>query len=345
MKVAVVFVLLFATVLCRERMRHPWSLRKQAPVVLKARPPPVQVKYSFFVSIYHFQVAAEALPEVKSVVTDTTSDSPSVNNQDNEDGDDDDEAEESEEEEEDESSDSSESGESSTPAPSTVAPVVVTETPAPESTDEPIVATVVTDTARGDNLGGYPSEYKSIVYVEEKSYHKAPGPYKSYEFEDTGKKTAYSMTGGNEVEKLPKVYKTIYVNSELLEEDTSTPEVESQGLDASSGTSQDPDPRQADLAEEEESTSTSDPTTSESESSSTPEEEEEEEEEESASTTSDSTSQEAEDEESQSSEEATATPGAADADSDESDSTESDSDEEGAAPDTTTDIPAVITAK
>lgn len=41
------------------------------------------------------QVAAEALPEVKSVVTDTTSDSPSVNNQDNEDGDDDDEAEES----------------------------------------------------------------------------------------------------------------------------------------------------------------------------------------------------------------------------------------------------------
>lgn len=41
------------------------------------------------------QVAAEALPEVKSVVTDTTSDSPSVNNQDSEDGDDDDEAEES----------------------------------------------------------------------------------------------------------------------------------------------------------------------------------------------------------------------------------------------------------
>lgn len=51
----------------RERMRHPWcfslpqvrrpkppALRKQAPVVLKARPPPVQVKYSFFVSIYHF---------------------------------------------------------------------------------------------------------------------------------------------------------------------------------------------------------------------------------------------------------------------------------------------------
>lgn len=40
-------------------------------------------------------MAAEALPEVKSVVTDTTSDSPSVNTQDSEDGDDDDEAEES----------------------------------------------------------------------------------------------------------------------------------------------------------------------------------------------------------------------------------------------------------
>lgn len=85
--------------------------------------------------------------------------------------------------------------------------MVVTETPAPETTDDTIVATIVTDTARGDNLGGHPSEYKSIVYVEEKSYHKAPGPYKSYEFVDTGKKTGYAMTDGNEVEKLPKVYK------------------------------------------------------------------------------------------------------------------------------------------
>lgn len=138
----------------------------------------------------------------------------------------------------------------------------------------------------------------------------------------------------------------LQVHSDLMEEDTSTPEVESQGLDASSGTSQDQElsPRQASLPEEEESASTSDATTSES--SSAPEQEEEEE---SASTGSDSASdsasasQETEDEESQSSEEATATPGAADSESDES--TESDSDEEGAGPDTTTDMPVVITAK
>lgn len=110
------------------------------------------------------------------------------------------------EEEEDESN--SESGESSTPAPATVTPVVVTEGPAAETTAEPIVPTIVTDTetARGDNLGGYPSEYKSI-YIEDKSYHKVPVPYKSYEFVDTGKKTAYGMTDGNEVEKSLKVYK------------------------------------------------------------------------------------------------------------------------------------------
>ncbi len=113
------------------------------------------------------------------------------------------------EEEEDESSDSSESGESSTPAPATDIPVVVTEEPVAETTPEAILPTIVTDpeTARGDNLGGYPGEYKSIVYVEDKSYHKVPAPYKSYEFVGTGKKMAYDMTGGNEVEKSLQVYK------------------------------------------------------------------------------------------------------------------------------------------
>lgn len=131
----------------------------------------------------------------------------------------------------------------------------------------------------------------------------------------------------------------LQVHNELLEEDTSTPEVESQGLETSFGTSQDQElsPRQASLPEEEESASA---TTSESESSSTPEEEEEEESASSASESA-STSEEAEDEESESSEEATATPGAADSDSDESDESE----EEGAGPDTTTDMPVVITAK
>lgn len=76
-----------------------------------------------------------------------------------------------------------------------------------ETTAIPIEPTIVTDTARGDNLGGYPSDYKSIVYVEDKSYNKAPAPYKSYEFVATGKKMAYDMTDGNEVDKSLNVYK------------------------------------------------------------------------------------------------------------------------------------------
>ena len=86
-----------------------------------------------------------------------------------------------------------------------------------ETTVEPIVPTIVTDipatdSGRGDSLGRYPSDYKSsdyksIDYVEEKSYHKVPGPYKSYEFMGTGKKMDYDMTDGNEVDKSLKVYK------------------------------------------------------------------------------------------------------------------------------------------
>lgn len=115
-----------------------------------------------------------------------------------------------EEDDEDEEESSSESGESSSPAPSTVSPVVITEQPLAETTVEPILPTIVTDTdsARGDSLGG-PSDYKSIVYVEDKSYHKVPVPYKSYEFVGTGKKMAYDTAEGNEVEKSVKVYKVL----------------------------------------------------------------------------------------------------------------------------------------
>lgn len=74
-------------------------------------------------------------------------------------------------------------------------------------TDEPILPTIVTDTARGDSLGAYPSDHKSIVYVEDKSYHKVPSPYKSYEYMGAGKKMAYDMTEGNELDKSAKVYK------------------------------------------------------------------------------------------------------------------------------------------
>ncbi|XP_031711925.1 osteopontin [Anarrhichthys ocellatus] len=369
MKVAVVFVLLFATVLCRparkvadsssesseEVARRPAAqpLGRKAAEVPEYRAAPVQnveeaaaaagSDESAEGSDEDEQAAAEALVELKSASTDTTSspDTTSVDSQDSEDSDDDDadddDAEDSETEE-DEDSESSESGESSSPAPTTVSPVIVTEEPVAEATAEPILPTIVTDmeTARGDSLGGYPSDYKSIVYVEDKSYHKGPGPYKSYEFVGTGKKMAYDMTEGNEVDKSLKVYKAFQVRNDLLEEDTSTPEMESQGLDAASIISQNQDlsPRQASLPKEEESASTSDATTSES--SSAPEEEEEQ----SDSTASASTSQESEDEDSQSSEEATATPGAADSESDES--AEND---EVAAPDATTDMPEVLTAK
>lgn len=87
--------------------------------------------------------------------------------------------------------------------------VIVTDEPVVETTIDTILPTIVTDTeaGRGDSMGGYPSDYKSIVYVEDKSYHKIPVPYKSYEYVETGKKTAYDMPGGNEVEKSLKVYK------------------------------------------------------------------------------------------------------------------------------------------
>ncbi|XP_026194818.1 osteopontin isoform X1 [Anabas testudineus] len=382
MKVAVIFILLFATVLCRPakkvsdssesseevvRRPAPQAIKKKAPVapqvrvsqvqnVVAAAAEPAAAESDESKESSDEEKAPEAPVEVKSGSTasasDSTSDTTSVtgNNSDSEDDDnDDDETEETEEkeEEEEEEESSSESGESSTPAPTVVNPVVITDAPVAETTVEPIEPTIVTDTdtARGDNLGG-PSDYKSIIYVEDKSYHKIPVPYKSYEFVGTGKKVAYDMTYGNEVEKSMKVQKALQVHSDLLEEGTSTHE-EGQALDSSSGTLDlDPSHRQASIPEEE-STSTSEASTSDttSESSSTPDEEEENDE--TASTDSDSsTSQESEDEEeSQSSEEGTATPGAADSDSDESDSDENESDNEEVGPDTTTDMPQVVTAK
>ncbi|XP_038136586.1 osteopontin [Cyprinodon tularosa] len=368
MKVAVVFVLLFATVLCRparkvaqsdsdsseEVVRRP-AIRRHQLVVSKSRQEVIknilaaakaESDESEDTSDEAEEPPANEAPvEVKAAVALPTADTGSVNSEDSEDSDDDDDENEEEESEtdEEESDSDSQSGESSTPVPVTVTPIPGTIEP--ETTPEYIVPTIVTDpdAGRGDSLG-YPDDYKSIYYVEEKSYHKAPNPYKSYEI--VGKKVAYDMTGGNEVEKSPKVYKgqAFQIHSDLIEEDTSTPEVETQGLDASSGISQDQNvsPRQAALPEEEENASSGSSTTNESESSSTPEEEEEEE---GASSPSDSASAESEDEESQSSEEATATPGAADTDSDEDDSVESDSDEEGAGPDNTTDAPVVVTAK
>lgn len=287
----------------------------------------------------------------------TTSEDRNDSNEDNEDdGDDDDDdkdnREDSETEEED--SNSSESSENSTASTATVSPVIVIEDNTPaivteETASDPIEPTIVTDnsadTGRGDSLGSYPSEYKSIVYVEDKSYHKMPDAHKSWDY--SNKKSIKAPTDGNEVHKTFKVYKALQVNQELLEDDTSTPEVDTQGLDNSLGSSQDLSPRQASLPEED-STGTSDNMSDGSSDSSGTTEEEEgrqakaEGTEESVST---SVSEESEDEESQSSEEATATPGAADSNSDESDSGESDSNEDALQLDIATDMPVVVTAK
>ncbi|CAG5867066.1 unnamed protein product [Menidia menidia] len=403
MKAAVVFVLLFATVLCRparkvsdsssdsseevvgisedrggavggadRRWRQLRAARTRAPRPQRGTkrgpppPPPIETLCSEEFLLLTGEAAA---PVEVSADPEPTPDTASVDSQDSQDEDDKEEEETEEdetEEEEDDSSDSSdsESGESSTVSAVTVTPVVVTEEPVAETTEDPILPTIVTDPdgGRGDSLGGYPSDYKSIIYVEEKSYHKHPGPYKSYELLGLGKKVAYDMVDGNEVEKSPKAYKVqeiflpvssehqaFQVHSDLLEEDTSTPEVESQGLDASSGLSQDQDisTRQAPPPEEEEGASAS-----ESESSSAPEqegeEEEEQEEEEQEESASSSDSQEAEAGGSSEEGGATATPGATPgaSDSDESDSAESDSAEEGGAgPEPATQGPEVVAAK
>ncbi|KAM9735080.1 osteopontin isoform 2-T2 [Menidia menidia] len=379
MKAAVVFVLLFATVLCRparkvsdsssdsseEVVRRPApAIRKQPLAASRAGPAPVQKVAAAAAGSDESAEASEedkeeaAAPVEVSADPEPTPDTASVDSQDSEDEDDKEEEETEEdetEEEEDDSSDSSdsESGESSTVSAVTVTPVVVTEEPVAETTEDPILPTIVTDpdAGRGDSLGGYPSDYKSIIYVEEKSYHKHPGPYKSYELLGVGKKVAYDMVDGNEVEKSPKAYKAFQVHSDLLEEDTSTPEVESQGLDASSGLSQDQDisTRQAPPPEEEEEEEGA--SASESESSSAPEQEEEEqqvEEEQEEESASSSDSQEAEAGGSSEEGGATATPGATPgaSDSDESDSAESDSAEEGGAgPEPATQGPEVVAAK
>ncbi|XP_077593759.1 osteopontin [Stigmatopora nigra] len=339
MKVAFVFVLLFAAVLCRpakkysdssaesseEVVRRPASslFRKKMAELTRLRVAPFKLFQNFFAPFTAGSDESKdssndkAAVEIPSFLNFETTDeaateTPSVDNQDepskdgDDEDDDDDEEEESEEseseEDEEDEEDSSESGEFSTAAPETVTPVVVTDEPQYEATEDPLLPTIVTDTdsGRGDSMGGYPSEYKSYVYPEEKSYHKAPSSYKSYEYVDSGKKSGYDMPINNEVEKSPEMYKseTYQKHSEIMEEDTSTPE------------------NQEVLPEEEENAGTSD-----------------------SGSSADVDQQEAE------SEETNTTPEAADSDSDESESSESDSDEQEVDPENTTDMPVVITAR
>lgn len=198
-----------------------------------------------------------------------------------------------------------------------------------------------------------PSDYKKI-YHETNTIEKMPSPYKFYEGKMVdnmvGKTSFYNV--GNEIEKQAvKVYKALQIH-QLLDEDTSTPEVELQGMgleeseelgleesqalgleDTLSGSSQvDPALRQA--AAPVSQTLEEEPEVVEEELKGAEEEEEEEEESASASasdsdTSTGSASASEESDASQSSEEATATPGAADSESDESaESQESDSAEE-----------------
>ncbi|KAK7896042.1 hypothetical protein WMY93_021367 [Mugilogobius chulae] len=322
-----------------------------------------------------------------SATASTSASTQSPDSEDSEDSDEDDEDDEKDEDDdtdesetEEEESESSESGEASTVSTATVSPVIVTEdvsttTFVEEITPDAINPTIITDdtadSGRGDSLGAYPSDYKTIVYVEDKSYHKLPETHKSWDYSSSKKSAGYEPAYGNEVHKAFKIYKGVQVHHELLEEDTSTPEVENQSLDTPSGLPQDVSPRQTSLdldssldsksvstsessgtsdssgtAEEEEqakadSISSDSSSSTPEDSASTPED--------SASTPEDSASTSEESPEgeslSQSSEEATATPGAADSQSDESDSDESQSDEDAVLPELTTDLPVVITAK
>ncbi|XP_017555689.2 osteopontin [Pygocentrus nattereri] len=219
--------------------------------------------------------------------------------------------------------DSSESAESGETEATTVPPVTV------EPTLDPII-----DNGRGDSMG-YPSDYKkTIIYVDANDIEKIPFPYKSNGPDKTDDLNSISMKTShfdgqeaNDVEKHLKVYKALQVHNEVLEEDTSTPEEESQGLEVASRTEDEgPSAKQASLGSEE-SASASD-ANGESASASASQEETEE---------SDS---------SKSSEEATATPGAADTENDSSQSSESQEDDSAEqAMETTTDVPDVIIAK
>ncbi|XP_035638780.1 dentin sialophosphoprotein-like isoform X2 [Oncorhynchus keta] len=332
MKAAIVFVLLFATVLGRPAIRSPGNSSESSEELVK--PAPV------------LGIAPAELTEVapvQNVDTATTSD------------------ESSDKDETEDTDESSESEEADTTAvPATAEPTVE---PTMATTEAPIY-----DDGRGDSMA-YPSDYKkSIIYVDTNNIEKGPSPYKSYGKMDegmyAGKKLSVYDTGlGNEIEKTMTVFKALQVH-DLMEEDTSTPDVESQVLDASSGKAEESSMRKAhvDVASQDRTPSES----TESQKAKSLESDATSERTSSASSdgTSESTSTSASNEtdSSNSSEEATTRPGAADSDSaesneshdsdsdsaesNESHDSDSDSAEEAATVATiTTDAPVVITAK
>ncbi|XP_061071590.1 osteopontin isoform X3 [Conger conger] len=300
MKTVIVFLVLLATVFCHPVKRSVSSSESSEEVVrLKADP----------------MLQNAAPPQTMTVGSD---ESPDSSDEAQSDSASDDSADTDENDtESDESEESTESPTQSPSEPPTEPPVIWETTPEP-----------VTDSGRGDNLG-YPSNYKKdIIYVESNSINKGYSPYKYYDMEKavesmglvSKKAPVYDAKGGNDIEKNLKVYKQALQVHEEEEEDASTPEVESQGLDSAGGMAKEPAFRQADLEPEaaagepagaEESASAGE---SDSSSSSTSEEEGD------------------ESQSSQSSEETTATP---------ADSSQSSESQEG----TYTDAPVIIIAK
>ncbi|XP_041936892.1 osteopontin [Alosa sapidissima] len=362
MKAVIVFVLLFASVFCHPVKRSASSSESSEEVV---RPAPVLRKAPVTLTMKAAEPAAAPADSDESTETseeteesNTASDDSTDSTDSTDSADSADSVDTQESETEESISESTESGEAPTTAATTAFPISVVVPTFPP----------FTDSGRGDSMGY--SDYKKSGYLESNVVEKEPSPYKSYADDKMGlnmvskKSGATFDDGANNVEKTLKVYKALQVHEEILEEDTSTPDVESQSLDTSSGVQDEAVvPKQAEAGLDSSASAAEGPASSQSESDSQSQSEEEATagaagaEGTSASADSDgtsesesaSTSQEEESESSQSSEEsaATATPGAADSDeSDESNESQSDSTSEELGPEPTSEAPTiVITAK
>ncbi|XP_048091204.1 osteopontin isoform X2 [Alosa alosa] len=350
MKAVIVFVLLFASVFCHPVKRSASSSESSEEVV---RPAPVLRKAPVTLTMKAAEPAAAPADSDESTETSeeteesNTASDDSTDSTDSADSADSVDTQESETEES--ISESTESGEAPTTAATTAFPISVVVPTFPP----------FTDSGRGDSMGY--SDYKKSGYMESNVVEKEPSPYKSYADDKMGlnmvskKSGATFDDGANNVEKTLKVYKALQVHEEILEEDTSTPDVESQSLDTSSGIQDEAVvPKQAEAGLDSSASAAEGPASSQSESDSQSQrprgrtrasaDSDGTSESESA-----SASQEEESESSQSSEEsaATATPGAADSDeSDESNESQSDSTSEELGPEPTSEAPTiVITAK
>nr|AMD08916.1 secreted phosphoprotein 1 [Lepisosteus oculatus] len=128
-----------------------------------------------------------------------------------------------------------------------------TFTAEPPFTSEPTVPPFVPTgrgDARGDSIGYYDDSYrKSMEYLKSNKIEKGPMYYDAEKMEKSMNLISKNTVGGkqkpikslhtnieeNAIEKDLKVFKALRMTDDLLDEDTSTPEVESQGLDAPGG--------------------------------------------------------------------------------------------------------------